>query len=82
MTCRYLTLEDRKSLERLYDQGAGLSDIATSLGVHLATIYRELTRGDTGEIDKNGREGYNAELAQKALQESLKRRGRRQTATT
>lgn len=46
MTCRYLTLEDRRSLEQLYSQGAGLSDIANSLKVHIATIYRELASLD------------------------------------
>lgn len=82
MTCRYLTLEDRRSLEQLYSQGAGLSDIANSLKVHIATVYRELARGDTGELNKHGREGYSAEVAQKAFQDSLKKRGRKQTATT
>lgn len=80
MTCRYLTLEDRRSLEQLYNQGAGLTDIANSLGVHLATIYRELTRGNTGELNAQGREGYSAETAQKAFTESLKRRGHRKPA--
>lgn len=82
MTCRYLTLEDRRSLEQLYSQGAGLSDIASSLKVHIATVYRELARGDTGELNEHGREGYSAEVAQKAFQDSLKRRGRKQTVTT
>ncbi len=81
MTCRYLTLEDRRSLEQLYSQGAGLAEIATSLGVHLATIYRELLRGNTGELNAQGREGYSAEVAQKAFNENLKRRVRKQSAT-
>lgn len=81
MTCRYLTFDDRKSLEALYAAGAALPDIAAKLGVHLATIYRELTRGGTGELDENGRIGYKAELAQKTVQESIKRRGHRKPAT-
>lgn len=80
MTCHYLSLEDRRSLERLYSEGVELTEIAKKLGVHLATIYRELTRGDTGELDSLGREGYSADLAQKAFQSNLKRRGRKQTA--
>lgn len=81
MTCRYMTFDDRKRLEELYTKGDELTSIADSLGVHLATIYRELARGYTGEIDKNGRSGYSADLAQKAILESLKRRGRKKPAT-
>ena len=77
MTCRYLTYEDRKKLETLYADGESLTDIAAKLGVHLATVYRELTRGGTGEIDNNGRCGYSAELGQKRVSENFKRRGRR-----
>ena len=77
MTCRYLTYEDRKSIEALYTAGVSLADIASELGVHLATIYRELTRGGTGELDGNGRGGSSAELAQKTVQDSIKRRGHR-----
>ena len=39
-------------------------EIAAKIGVHNATIYNELRRGDTGEIDRNGRIGYSAALAQ------------------
>ena len=82
MTCRYLTYEDRKSIAALYADGVALADIASALGVHLATIYRELARGNTGELDGNGRSGYNAELAQRALKDSIKHRGRKKTANT
>ena len=77
MTCRYLTYEDRKSLEALYADSVSLTDIASELGVHLATVYRELTRGGTGELDKNGRSGYSGALGQKRVSENFKRRGRR-----
>ena len=78
ITCRYFTYEDRRKLEDLYNAGSALPNIADTLGVQLATIYRELNRGSTGEIDANGRVGYDAELAQKNMLESLKRRGRKQ----
>lgn len=77
MSCRYLTFDDRKRLQTLYQEGEQLSAIAKTLNVHIATIYRELIRGDTGEIDRNGRNGYNAELAQKAVRNNIKCRGRR-----
>jgi IS30 family transposase len=80
MTCRYLAYEDRKKIEALYSKGKTLTDIASELGVHLATIYREMTRGGTGELDGNGRSGYSAELAQKTVQDSIKRRGRKKPA--
>ena len=70
-------IRGQKKLETLYADGESLTDIATKLGVHLATVYRELTRGGTGEIDNNGRYGYSAELGQKRVSENFKRRGRR-----
>ena len=78
ITCRYFTYEDRKQLEEQYKAGSALSEIADTLGVHLSTVYRELNRGSTGELDANGRAGYDAELAQKTMLDSLKRRGKRQ----
>ena len=81
MTCRYLTFEDRKSIEALYAANTSLVEIASKLGVHLATIYREMTRGSTGELDNNGRRGYSADSAQKTVQDSIKRRGHRKPVT-
>jgi len=80
MTCRYMTFDDRKKLEELYAKGEELAALANSLGVHLATIYRELARGYTGELDANGRSGYSADIAQKTVQDSIKRRGHRKPA--
>lgn len=74
---KYLTLADRIRLERLYQNGDRPQDIADAIGVHVATVYKELKRGDTGELDRNMRQGYSAELAQRRLQESFKCRGRR-----
>ena len=48
---------------------------AFSQGV--ATIYKELKRGDTGQLDKNMRREYSAELAQRRLIENIKCRGRK-----
>lgn len=79
ITCRYITYEDRKRLEQLYSAGAAISDIAVTLNIHISTAYREIAKGNTGTLDKNGRFGYDAEIAQKATQESLKRRGGKRT---
>ena len=47
-------LKDRMELERLYGKGFGAAEIATKLKVHRSTVYNELKRGDTGEMDENG----------------------------
>ncbi len=73
---RYLVLDDRRKLERLYLKGDRISDIAAAVGVHVSTIYNELRRGDTGKLDRNMRQGYSATLAQRRIQENFKRRGR------
>jgi len=52
---RHLMLKDRMELERLYGKGFGAAEIATKLKVHRSTVYNELKRGDTGEMDENGR---------------------------
>lgn len=62
---QWLTLEDRKILEEMYDRGESVNAIAEKVGRHYATIYHELKRGYTGEMDKNGRPGYKAEISQK-----------------
>lgn len=76
MTCKkYLSLQDRKKIEALYASGSKPNDIAAEIGVHLATIYRELARGYTGELDDNGRRGYNAVYAHEEFLDSMRRRG-------
>lgn len=74
---RYLTLADREALESHYLKGERPQDIADALGVHVATIYKELKRGDTGDVDRNMRQGYSAKLAQLRLQKNFKCRGRK-----
>jgi IS30 family transposase len=74
---RYLTFGDREKIETEYAAGGRPADIAIGLGVHVATIYKELKRGDTGQLDKNMRRQYSAELAQRRLIESFKCRGRK-----
>ena len=46
---RYLTFGDREKIETEYAAGGRPADIAIGLGVHVATIYKELKRGDTGQ---------------------------------
>lgn len=64
---RRLALEDRKKIEDRWLAGDSIADIAACVGAHCSTIYLEMKRGDTGKMDRNGRGGYSAELAQKAI---------------
>lgn len=63
----YLNFEDRKKIERLYSENTDIKDIAQSIGVCVSTMYREIQRGITEEMDKNGRFIYSAEKAQKRI---------------
>ena len=76
-----LTLEQRQTIERLYAEDVSVYRIAEAIGVTAATVYRDLKRGATGELDANQREGYSAELAERRLRESFKRRGKKSVAT-
>ncbi len=73
---KLLSYDDRKRLEVMYLNNERPSDIAAKLGVHTATVYKELQRGGTGQLDKNMRSEYSAEAAQRIVTESLKNRGR------
>ncbi|OLA66783.1 MAG: hypothetical protein BHW54_02940 [Subdoligranulum sp. 60_17] len=73
---RYLTHDDRLLIEKLYARGIAPSDIASVVGVSLATIYRELPRGYTDERFPGGRKVYSAVKAQQTVDQNIKRRGR------
>ena len=74
---KLLSYNDRKRLEMMYLNNERPSDIAAKLGVHTATVYRELQRGNTGNLDNNLRSEYSAEIAQRKTTENLKKRGAR-----
>lgn len=76
---RYITFSDRKQIAVWYQNGDRPADIAERLGVTVKTIYLELKRGETGELDRNQRRAYSPVIAQQAVQESFQRRGRVQT---
>lgn len=70
-----LTLKDRKAISKMYDAEESNLAIAVKVGVHPCTIYEELKRGYTGALDKNGRRAYDPELAQRTVQEHVRRCG-------
>lgn len=82
MAGKYLTLQDRKTIAKLYRQEARVLDIANKVGFHPATIYEELRRGDTGKLDERQRPEYDPVLAQKRVQEAIRRRGNHRGAAT
>lgn len=77
MKYRTIKLEDREQIARLYERGLSPVDISPIVKIPMRTIYTELKRGETGELDKYMRPAYDPILAQKTYQESLRRRGKR-----
>lgn len=76
MRYKYITYQDRQRISTHYLNGERVADIAAALGLTLATVYRELKRGETGVLDHNQRMAYDPTLAQRRTQENLKRRGK------
>lgn len=78
-----IEFEDRKVIAAMYAGGAIAADIAEKIGVSRTTVYTELKRGQDGvTLDKNFRPAYDPELAQKRVQEGLRRRGRKKEENT
>lgn len=65
MASTWFDLNDRKAIEEMYNKNQRVDDIADKLGRNRATVYRELKKGYTGEMDANGRPGYSADIAQR-----------------
>lgn len=72
-----LTMKDRKTLSRLYRAETPTINIAQQLRCSQTTIYNELERGFTGEVDEFGRRVYDPAQAQRAVQEATRRQGRK-----
>lgn len=75
-----LKLEEREVIEAMYAEGAKPCEIAKRVGKCQATIYRELERGRTGEIDSRFRLEYSAAVAEARVNQSYRNRGRRKAA--
>ncbi|MCM1217261.1 MAG: helix-turn-helix domain-containing protein [Lachnospiraceae bacterium] len=55
---------DRQQIEAMYNSGAREKAIAEKIGVHIATIYKELERGKVIVADSVK---YSADTAQRAI---------------
>ena len=62
---KYITFQDRRTLAAAYERGERAADIAERLGVTVATVYRELKRGESTDgsgnviLDRNQRKRNN-----------------------
>jgi IS30 family transposase len=73
----FRTLEDRQKIEKLWEDGRTPKEISAQMGKSLTVIYTELPRGQDGTRLTDQRLRYSAELAQRRVQESLEKRGKR-----
>ena len=73
-----LTLKDRTVIAKRWADGDSAAVIAKELGYAPGTIYAELARGHTGELDRNSRPKYDPARGQAVYQASLRKRGNRE----
>ena len=58
-----ITASDRRTIERMWRDGATIKEISEVVGVTASALYRELKRGYDGTALGYGRSGYSAEIA-------------------
>ena len=75
-----LKYKDRLRISEMHLSEKSAMEIAVSVGASLNTIYVELVSGDTGKLDKNQRREYSPELAQRRVQENVRRCGGKKRA--
>lgn len=63
-TYKRMNYKDRERIQEMVKSGAKPDDIAAVIGVHRATIYRELERGGA---DRENYQRYSADKAQRAI---------------
>jgi IS30 family transposase len=69
---KYMSYEQRKTLATMRKYNIPVAEISETLGIHPATLYRELKRGGA---EKPG-DTYDPDVAEKALKDNFKKRGR------
>ena len=73
----FRTLEDRQKIEKLWEDRRTPKEISETTGVSVHVVYKELTRGQDGTRLPDRRLRYSADVAQRRVQASLERRGKR-----
>lgn len=76
-TYAYRSINERLEIQRLWENGASVKDIAAAFHLSASAIYTELKRGYDGTRLPDMRRRYDAELAQLTVQQSIERRGRK-----
>lgn len=77
MQYEFLTFDDRKKIEDLYNNGTRVAEIAQTLSRCENTIYNDLRKGLTNKIGQFGRRIYSAQQAEESAKEGIKKRGRK-----
>jgi len=73
----FRSFEERQKIQKMWEDGVPVKDIAAALDRSPSVIYTELRRGRDGTRLPNKRLKYDADLAQLSVQEGFERRGRR-----
>lgn len=73
----FRSIEDRREIQALWEKGLSPKDISAKLEKTVTVVYTELSRGRDGTRLPDQRLRYNADLAQRRVQQSLERRGRK-----
>lgn len=73
----YFTLNERRTLYRMYQAKFRPKEIATALGKHISSIYRELKRGVCTILDQEYRfvESYSPEIAHQNYRKNIEAKG-------
>lgn len=73
---KYRLMDDtmRGTIAEMYRAGRRVPEIAAAVGLHETSVYREINRGLTDELDENGRFIYDPDKAR--LDAALARRNK------
>lgn len=73
---KYRLMDDtmRGTIAEMYRAGCRVPEIAAEVGLHETSVYREINRGLTNELDENGRFIYDPDKAR--LDAALARRNK------
>ena len=74
---RYVTDESRSIIAKMYQEGCRVPEIAEAVGLHEASVYRELNRGLTEELDEHGNFVYDPKKARLDAALARKNKGRK-----
>lgn len=74
---RRMTDDIRCVVAKLYREGRQVQEIAEAVGLHETSVYRELNRGLTEELDEHGNFVYDPEKARLDAALARKNKGRK-----